>query len=47
VLKAGATIIRASEIDHKSFVNAEKPVWDKFANTPALKALVTEIVNTK
>ncbi len=47
VLKAGATIIPASQIDHASFVNAEKAVWDKFASTPELKALVTEIVNTK
>jgi tripartite ATP-independent transporter DctP family solute receptor len=47
VIKGGATVVPASEIDRKSFVEAEKPVWDKFANTPALKALVQEIVNTK
>jgi tripartite ATP-independent transporter DctP family solute receptor len=47
VIKAGATVVPASEIDRKSFVEAEKPVWDKFANTPQLKALVQEIVNTK
>jgi tripartite ATP-independent transporter DctP family solute receptor len=47
VLKGGARIIPASEIDRKSFVDAEKPVWDKFANTPELKALVQEIVDTK
>ncbi|MDB5814341.1 MAG: C4-dicarboxylate transporter [Rhodocyclales bacterium] len=47
VIKAGAKIIPASEIDKKSFVDAEKPVWDKFASTPELKALVQEIVNTK
>jgi len=47
VIKGGAKIIPASEIDRKSFVEAEKPVWDKFANTPELKALVQEIVNTK
>ncbi len=47
VIKGGATIIPASQIDRKSFVEAEKPVWDKFANTPELKALVQEIVNTK
>ncbi len=47
VIKGGAKIIPASEIDRKSFVDAEKPVWDKFANTPELKALVQEIVNTK
>lgn len=47
VLKGGAQIIPASEINRKSFVAAEKPVWDKFANTPELKALVQEIVNAK
>lgn len=47
VIKGGAKIIPASEIDRKGFVEAEKPVWDKFANTPELKALVQEIVNAK
>jgi tripartite ATP-independent transporter DctP family solute receptor len=47
VLKAGAKVIPVSEIDKKSFVDAEKPVWDKFASTPELKALVQDIVNTK
>jgi len=47
VIKGGATIVPASAIDRKSFVEVEKPVWDKFANTPELKALVQEIVNTK
>jgi tripartite ATP-independent transporter DctP family solute receptor len=47
VIKAGAKIVPASEIDRKGFVEAEKPVWDKYANTPELKALVQEIVNTK
>lgn len=47
VLKGGAKIIPNSEIDKKSFVDAEKPVWDKFASTPELKALVQGIVNTK
>jgi len=47
VIKGGAKIIPAAEIDRKSFVEAEKPVWDKFANTPELKALVTDIVNSK
>jgi len=47
VVKAGAKIIPASEIDRKSFVDVERPVWDKFATTPELKALVQEIVNTK
>jgi tripartite ATP-independent transporter DctP family solute receptor len=47
VIKGGAKIIPAAEIDRKSFVEAEKPVWEKFANTPELKALVSDIVNTK
>ena len=47
VIKGGAKIIPAAEIDRKSFVEAEKPVWDKFAATPELKALVTDIVNSK
>jgi tripartite ATP-independent transporter DctP family solute receptor len=47
VIKGGAKIIPAAEIDRKSFVEAEKPVWEKFANTPELKALVADIVNTK
>jgi len=47
VTKGGAKIVPAAEIDRKSFVEAEKPVWDKFATTPELKALVTDIVNAK
>jgi tripartite ATP-independent transporter DctP family solute receptor len=47
VIKGGAKIVPAAEIDKKAFVAAEKPVWDKFANTPELKALVQDIVNTK
>ncbi|APW37799.1 C4-dicarboxylate ABC transporter [Rhodoferax koreense] len=47
VLKGGAKIVPASEIDKASFVTAEKPVWDKFATTPELKALVQEVVNVK
>jgi len=47
VLKGGAKIVPSTEIDKASFVNAEKPVWDKFATTPELKALVQGIVNTK
>lgn len=47
VVKGGAKIIPASEIDRKAFMAAEKPVWDKFASTPELKALVQEIVNAK
>jgi len=47
VVKGGAKIVPAAEIDRKAFVEAEKPVWDKFATTPELKALVTDITNAK
>ena len=47
VLKAGAKIIPASEIDRKSFVDAEKPVWDKYMSTPEIRNVVQEIVNAK
>jgi len=47
VIKGGAKIVPAAEIDRAAFVAAEKPVWDKFATTPELKALVTDIVNVK
>ena len=47
VLKSGAKIIPNSEIDKKSFVDVEKPVWDKFASTPELKSLLQEVVNAK
>lgn len=47
VVKGGATIVPASQIDRAAFVAVEKPVWDKFATTPQLKALVQEIVNAK
>ena len=47
VLKNGAKIVPAAEIDRKGFVEVEKPVWDKFATTPELKALTQAIVNAK
>ena len=47
VIKGGAKVVPAAEIDRASFVDAERPVWDKFATTPELKALVTEITNAK
>lgn len=47
VVKAGATIVPAAQIDRKAFVEAEKPVWDKFATTPEMKALVKDIVDAK
>ena len=45
--KGGVTFIPPSQINHKSFVDAEKPVWDKFAATPDMKAMVQAIVNTQ
>ncbi len=47
LVKSGVTFIAASQINHQSFVDAENPVWDKFAATPAMKAMVQAIVNTK
>ncbi len=47
VLKAGARIVPASEIDRKGFVEAEKPVWAQYASTPEMKALVQEIGSAK
>ena len=47
VIKGGAKIVPAAEIDRNAFVTVERPVWDKFTTTPEMKALVTEIVNTK
>ena len=47
VLKAGAKIVDASQIDKKSFVDVEKPVWDKFASTPELKSLLQDIVDAR
>ena len=36
-----------TDINKAEFVNAVKPVWDKFAPTPELKKLVQDIVNAK
>ena len=47
VVKAGVKIVPAAEIDRKSFVDAEKPVWDKYMTTPEIRAVVQDIVNTK
>jgi tripartite ATP-independent transporter DctP family solute receptor len=47
VIKGGAKIIPAAEIDRKSFVAAEQPVWEKFGGSAELKPIVQEIVNTK
>jgi tripartite ATP-independent transporter DctP family solute receptor len=47
VVDAGSKIIPAKEVDKKSFVDAVKPVWDKFAVTPEQKALLQKIIDTK
>ena len=47
VIAGGAKIVDAKDIDHKSFVDAVKPVWDKFAATPEQKTLLQKIINTK
>ncbi|MBS0342384.1 MAG: TRAP transporter substrate-binding protein [Proteobacteria bacterium] len=47
VIKGGAKIVPAAEIDRKGFVDAERPVWDKFASTPELKALVQEMAGAQ
>jgi tripartite ATP-independent transporter DctP family solute receptor len=43
--KAGVTF--NNDVKKAEFVGAMKPVWDKFAPTTELKALIQEIVNTK
>ena len=43
--KAGSQFI--TDVNKAEFVEAMKPVWDKFATTPELKDLVQQIVNTK
>lgn len=45
LLKSGVKFI--DDVDKKQFVDAQKPVWEKFATTPALKDLVKRIVETK
>jgi TRAP-type C4-dicarboxylate transport system substrate-binding protein len=47
VVKGGAKIVPAAQIDRAAFVKVEKPVWDKFTTTPELKAIVQDIVNAK
>jgi tripartite ATP-independent transporter DctP family solute receptor len=43
--KAGVTFV--NDVNKPEFVAVMKPVWDKYAPTPELKALVQKIVNTK
>ena len=43
--KSGVTFV--NDVNKAEFVGAMKPVWEKFAPTPELKALIEEITNTK
>ena len=43
----GVKFIEPKDIDRKSFVDTQKSVWDKYANTPELKGLLQKIINTK
>ena len=43
--KAGVQFI--NDVDRVQFAAAEKPLWDKTANTPELKQLLNDIINTK
>lgn len=43
--KNGATFV--DDVNRAEFAAAMKPVWDKYATTPEMKALVQEIVKTK
>lgn len=45
--KNGVTFVEPGEIDHKAFAATQRVVWDKYASTPELKALLEKIVNTK
>ena len=47
LLANGVKFIEQKDIDRKSFVDKQKPVWDKYAITPELKALLKKIVDTK
>jgi len=43
----GVTFIGPKEIDHKAFAESQRAVWDKYASTPELKALLAKIQNVK
>jgi tripartite ATP-independent transporter DctP family solute receptor len=45
LIKAGVQFV--DDVKRDEFKAAEKPVWDKAANTPELKQLLEDIVNTK
>lgn len=43
----GVKFIGSKEIDHKAFAESQRAVWDKYASTPELKALLAKIQNVK
>jgi len=43
VVKGGATIVPAAQIDRAAFVKAMQPVWAKYESTPQMKQLVDQI----
>lgn len=47
LVQAGVRFVPPGQIQHQGFVDAEKPVWARVANTPQLKALVQDIVDAK
>ncbi len=42
VLEAGIEVV--SDIEHEAFASSMRPVWDRYVTTPAMQALVDEIV---
>ncbi|MBN3725423.1 TRAP transporter substrate-binding protein [Burkholderia sp. Ac-20379] len=47
VLKGGATIVPAAQIDRAAFVKAMQPLWTKYEKTPMMKQIVDEIQQVK
>ncbi|MDR3437455.1 TRAP transporter substrate-binding protein [Telmatospirillum sp.] len=45
LVKAGVQFV--NDVNRAEFIEAEKPIWEKVANTPELKKLVDDIRNTK
>jgi len=43
VVKGGATVLPAAQIDRAAFVKAMQPVWAKYESTPQMKQLVDQI----
>jgi tripartite ATP-independent transporter DctP family solute receptor len=47
VVKGGATIVPAAQIDRAAFVKAMQPVWAKYESTPKMKQIVDAIEAVK